>query len=213
MADKVRSASTLELIGGRLCLDWANTVSVHRGPDRREYLTCYADLLEWSRRAGVLTPRDVRRLERTAARHPGEAAATLDRAIAMRETIYRIFAAVASRQSPPQADVAGLNAMLAEALSRLRVQSAGAGFIWQWAWAPQALDVMLWPIVRSAADLLTSPDLFRVKQCARRQGCDWLFVDTSRNHSRRWCSMDTCGSRVKSSRHYRRKRAVQQART
>ena len=213
MADKVRSVETLELIGGWLCLDWTNTVSARSGLERHEYLTCYADLLEWGRRAGVLTQLDVRRLERNAARNPGEAAAVLDRAIAMRETIYRIFAAIAGRQSPKKADVAGLNALLTEALSRLQVQPAEVGFTWQWAREPRALDVMLWPIVRSAADLLTSTDLFWVRQCARRLGCDWLFVDTSRNHSRRWCSMSVCGSRVKSSRYYRRKRAVQQAKT
>ena len=213
MADKVRSVKTLELVGGRLCLDWANTASARSGPERYEFLTGYADLLEWSRRAGILTQRDVRRLERDAARNPGEAAATLDRAIAMRETIYRIFAAIASRQSPKRADVAGLNALLAEALSRLQVQPAEAGFAWQWAWEPRALDVMLWPIVRSAADLLTSTDLCRVRQCARRRGCGWLFVDASRNQSRRWCSMSMCGSRVKSSRYYQRKRAARQAGT
>ena len=213
MADKARSVETLELIGGWLCLDWANTVSARSGPERHEYLTCYADLLEWGRRAGVLTQRDVRRLERDAARRPGEAAAVLDRAITMRETIYRIFAAVASQRSPKKADVASLNAMLAEALSRLQVQPAEAAFAWQWAWEPRALDVMLWPIVRSAADLLTSTDLCRVRQCARREDCGWLFVDTSRNQSRRWCSMSMCGSRVKSSRYYLRKRAARQAKT
>jgi predicted RNA-binding Zn ribbon-like protein len=213
MADKVRSVRTLELVGGRLCLDWANTVSARSGPERHEYLACYADLLEWSRRAGILTQRDVRRLERNAARYPGEAAATLDRAIVMRETIYRIFAAITRQQSPKKADVASLNALLTEALSRLQVQPAEASFAWQWAREPWALDVMLWPIVRSAADLLTSADLFRVRQCARRQGCDWLFVDTSRNQSRRWCSMRMCGSRVKSSRYYQRKRAAQPAKT
>jgi predicted RNA-binding Zn ribbon-like protein len=155
----------------------------------------------------------VRRLERDAARNPGEAAATLDQAIAMRETIYRIFAAIANRQSPKKADLGSLNAMLAEAQSRLRVQAAGAGFTWQWAWEPLALDVMLWPIVRSAADLLTSTDLCRVQQCARRQGCGWLFVDASRNQSRRWCSMSMCGSRAKSSRYYQRKRAARPAGT
>ena len=213
MADKVRSVRTLELVGGRLCLDWANTTSARSGPERHEYLAGYADLLEWSRRAGILTQRDVRRLEREAARYPGEAAAALDRAIAMRETIYRIFAAIANRQSPKKADLASLNTMLAEALSRLRVQAAGTGFAWQWAWEPHALDAMLWPIVRSAADLLTSTDLCRVRQCARRQGCGWLFVDTSRNQSRRWCSMSMCGSRVKSSRYYQRRRAARPAGT
>lgn len=213
MADKVRAVGNLEFIGGWLCLDWANTVSARSGLSRHEYLTCYADLLEWSRRAGVLTQRDVQRLERDAVRHPAEAAAALDQAIGVRETIYRIFAAIANQQAPRKADAASLNAALTGALSRLQVLPAEKGFVWQWAREPRALDMMLWPIVRSAADLLTSTRLFRVRQCARREGCDWLFVDTSRNQSRRWCSMSMCGSRTKSRRYYQRKRAARQVKT
>lgn len=63
---------------------------------------------------------------------------------------------------------------------------------------------MLWPVARSAAELLTSPDAQRVRECALRS-CSWLFVDRSRNRRRRWCDMKTCGNRAKARRHYRRK--------
>ena len=208
MADKLRKVGNLGLIGGRLCLDYANTVSTRTGPVHHEYLTSYADLLEWSRHAGTLADRDAQQLGRQAARRPAEAAAVLKQAIAVRETIYRIFSAIAHQRAPAKADVATLNAALAQALSRLRVLPSGESFEWQWVQDSRALDIMLWPVVRSAADLLTSTDLRRVRQCARREGCDWLFVDTSKNQSRRWCSMSTCGSRAKARRYYQRQCAA-----
>jgi predicted RNA-binding Zn ribbon-like protein len=211
MADKLRKVGNLELIGGRLCLDYANTVSTRTGPLHHEYLTSYADLLEWSLHAGILTDRDAHHLGRQAARRPTEAAAVLKQAIAVRETIYRIFSAIAHQRAPAKADVATLNAALAQALSRLRVLPSGESFEWQWVQDSRALDIMLWPVVRSAADLLTSADLRRVRQCARREGCDWLFVDSSKNQSRRWCSMSACGSRAKARRYYQRKRAARRA--
>jgi predicted RNA-binding Zn ribbon-like protein len=98
-----------------------------------------------------------------------------------------------------------MNRTLREALSRLEVAPAAGGFAWAWVADEASLDQVLWPVVRSAAQLLTSGELARVRECAR-EGCDWLFVDTSKNHSRRWCTMAVCGSRVKAGRYYRRKK-------
>lgn len=204
MAEKERSASNLELIGGRLCLDFANTVST-RLEGGREYLTSYAELVAWSQHAGALRADEAGGLLLLdqAACHPDLAAAALERAIAMRETIYRVFSAIAAGREPGAADVAALNAVLREALSRLEIVPSGDGYVWGWVLDGDELDRMLWPVARSAADTLTSRNLGRVRECAR-EGCNWLFVDTSKNRSRRWCSMATCGSRVKARRYYRR---------
>ncbi len=67
-----------------------------------------------------------------------------------------------------------------------------------------ALDTVLWSVARSSAELLISEDLMRVKECPENDGCGWLFVDTSRNHKRRWCDMEGCGNRAKARRHYER---------
>jgi predicted RNA-binding Zn ribbon-like protein len=203
MAERERSARDLELIGGRLCLDFANTIST-RLEGGREYLTSYADLVAWSRHAGILTDEAAGLLLLDgAARHPDMAADALERAIAMRETIYRVFSAIAAGREPRAAELTALNAELGEALSRLEIAPSGGGFEWRWTAEGDDLERMLWPVVRSAADTLTSRDLGRVRECAR-EGCDWLFVDTSKNRSRRWCSMAMCGSRVKAQRYYRR---------
>jgi predicted RNA-binding Zn ribbon-like protein len=205
MVNKERSAANLELIGGAPCLDFANTVSTRIEAQRREYLTNYRELVAWSQHAQLLSMEDAQSLLHTACHHPDRAAAVLERAIALRETLYRVFAALAHDREPQDGDLMALNTALQQALSRSKIQLSAAGFEWSWAVARSDLDRMLWPIVRSAAELLTSEDLGRVSQCAR-DGCDWLFVDASKNHSRRWCSMDVCGSRVKARRYYRRKK-------
>ena len=205
MVKKERSAANLELIGGALCLDFANTVSTRIKAEQREYLTNYRELVAWSQHTQLLTMDGAQSLLHTASQHPDRAAAVLEQAIALRETLYRVFAAVAHDREPQDSDLVALNAALQQALSRLKLQPSAGGFEWSWAVAGSDLDRMLWPIVRSAAELLTSEDLGRVRQCAR-VGCDWLFVDASKNHSRRWCSMDMCGSRVKARRYYRRKK-------
>jgi predicted RNA-binding Zn ribbon-like protein len=205
-----RTTDNLELVGGRLCLDFANTVSAHVEGQGHEYLTTYGELVAWSRHAGVLTGDEMDGLMSGATRSPDLAAAVLERAIRLREVIYRTFSALAAQRQPPPPDLAALNAALHDALPRLELRPSARGFEWAWAEARDDLDRMVWPIVRSAADLLTSEDLNRVRVCAR-EGCDWLFVDTSKNRSRRWCSMSLCGSRVKARRYYRRRKGYDAA--
>ncbi len=204
--EKERTAETLELVGGRLCLDFVNTVSTHDEAMRREYLTVYHDLVAWGRHAQALTDHEADVLLHNAGHHPILAAAALERAVTLRETIYRIFSAIVENRDPEETDVAAMNAAVGEAFSRLGIAPSASRFEWTWVRDEDELDRILWPIVRSATDLLTSTDLGRVRQCAR-QGCDWLFLDLSKNQSRRWCSMDMCGSRVKSRQYYYRKKA------
>jgi predicted RNA-binding Zn ribbon-like protein len=196
-------AGNVALLGGELCLDFANTID-YRGTDlARELLVGYPDLVLWGRHVGILTDKQPERLLAEATQRPEEARAILERAVAVRETIYRIFVAIAHRRPPGSEDLDALNALLSTALSRLRVASQTGGFAWDWVDGDRALDCMLWPIARSAAELLTCPELFLVKQCA---GCGWLFVDRSRNHNRRWCDMRVCGNRAKVRSYYQRQR-------
>ena len=198
-------AGTLELIGGEVCLDFTNTVGNHNTDEPHEHLPSYAALVAWSEHAGVLPARASRRLLQEAVRRPAEAQATFERALALRETLYRIFSAISAESKPKASDVELLNQNLAEALSHERIVMAENAFRWDWARAEDALDQMLWPIARSAANLLTSGKIARVRECDS-EACGWLFVDVSKNHSRRWCSMDDCGNRAKVHRFYERKR-------
>ena len=211
--DETRTnAGTLKLLGGRLSLDFANTVDGHASDHPVEYLTSYSDLVAWSQHVGILTDHQVQRLLEEAARHPVTATAVLERAIALREAIYRIFSAISHGRPPQAADLATYNAELSGALARSRIVSTAEGFAWDWRRAEDALDRMLWPVVRDAAGLLTSEKLDRIEECADDR-CGWLFLDVSRNRSRRWCAMEDCGNRAKARRHYERKRAVRRRET
>ncbi len=197
--DKVTSeAATHKLIGGELCLDFANTLNGHGSATPHEYLIGYHDLVVWSCRAGLVTNAEAERLLRRASQDLHTAGTVYRRAIELRETIFRVFSALALSRSPRTADIAALNEARLEALNRSTIRPRDGGYAVDWA-DRSALDRMLWPIALSAAELLTSPHLTRVRECAG-EGCDWLFVDSSRNHLRRWCSMAECGNRSKSRR-------------
>jgi predicted RNA-binding Zn ribbon-like protein len=191
--------------GGILCLDFVNTVD--RVTDRPwvDRLQGYADLLAWSEAAGTLR-REAARLRAAAKGRPRAAEAVLARARELREAHYGIFSALAGGRAPARADLALANAELARALSRSRVVTSGAGFAWSWDAAATELDLPLWPIARSAAELLISPERALVKRCAGTN-CLWLFLDRSKNHGRRWCDMKVCGNRAKVRRHRRRSAA------
>jgi predicted RNA-binding Zn ribbon-like protein len=189
---------------GKLPLDFANTNEWRTSDHPQEMLNEYADLVDWSRHADLITEAEARTLLAEAARDPLKSAQALEKAIKLRETIYAIFSNHARGQAPRSMDLAFLNALLSEAGTRAQIASKSDGFEWVWVADEGPFDRMLWQIARSTADLLTSEDLERVGECADVHGCSWLFFDTSRNRSRRWCSMDSCGNRAKARRHYKR---------
>ena len=212
MDEDEAKVSTRKLLGGRLCLDFANTANWHRSDHPVETLTSLSELIAWSQQTGILSEHQARRLLNVAARRPKDANAVLQRAIDLREVIYRILSSISGGLAPQNGDLAAFNAELSRALAQSRIVSTGEGFAWNWAGAEDALDQMLWPVVHDAAGLLTSEELDRVGQCADDR-CGWLFLDTSRNRSRRWCSMEDCGNRAKARRYYERKRAVRRRET
>jgi len=193
--------------GGRLCLDFANTVGGSRPNAPVERLNSYADLVSWACQAKIVSQPRARRLIEESASHPKRAALVLDRARAFREAVYRIWIAEIRQEHPAEEDLALLNSELAEALPHQRVLKQGDRFLLTWA-DEDALESVLWPVVKSAGDLLTGDEARQVRQCEAfsTTECCWLFIDETKNHSRRWCSMADCGNRAKARRHYQRKR-------
>jgi predicted RNA-binding Zn ribbon-like protein len=198
------------ITGGHLCLDFANTVSWRRGPTPIERLNSYADLLAWARQARLLGVAEERRLLAVARSHPRRAAKVLDEALELRALVDRLFSTLAQGKPPKAADLADLNARLATALTRSRIARHGGSFAWRDAAGADALDRMLPEVVRSAAELLVSPELALLRRCGGWD-CGWLFVDLSRTRRRRWCDMRVCGNRAKVRRHYERTRAAASA--
>lgn len=204
--DGVPPVEDLELIGGEVCLDFANTLGGTReAPSER--LHDYGDLVRWAAHAGAIEGTEVETLVAAAGARSAEAEAVFARALRLREAIFRIFVAVIADASPAEEDLERLNDELARALPHLRIVPDEHGFDYRFEASDGALDRPLWPVARSASELLATGDLGRVKRCTSDE-CDWLFVDLSKNRSRRWCDMRDCGNRAKARRYYRRQRGT-----
>jgi predicted RNA-binding Zn ribbon-like protein len=194
----------LDLVGGHVALDFANTGSLVDGPPS-ERLVTYPDLVTFALRTGVIGANRAAELVELADREPDRAAAVLSRARALRDVIDRLFTDVAKTGRAGEADIAALNEFLAEGMRYRRLEPDERCCGWTWSAGDEPLAQMLWPIANAAAELLVGGDLDRVKRCGN-DTCGWLFVDSSRNRSRRWCDMKECGNRAKARRHYARRK-------
>lgn len=193
-----------EITGGHLCLDLANTLDNRPTAQPRELLQSIQDLVSWGVQAGAISSRIGLKLRREASRDPLGARRALLRAREIRENIFLVFAAVTERRAPPRNALERLDAAISKAISTRRLTPEGGRLVWEWPDAgPLPLDRVLWPALISAGELLTSGDADRVRKCEGER-CAWLFLDRSKNRSRRWCDMTVCGNRVKARRHYER---------
>jgi len=200
---ELSSAKKFQFVGGNLALDFCNTVGGKRGLIAREYLNSYFDLVAWCYQAGLLDRAQAGTCLRDSERELESAVTVLARAVQLREGLFRIFAAQIAKKSLPRSDLELLNCELAASLGRMQLTPPknGEGFAWRWASKQGALDQALGPIAHAAAMLLTDPQhLCRVEIC-HGDTCGWLFIDLSKNHSRRWCDMRDCGNRAKIRRH------------
>ena len=189
------STRPLPVVAGHLALDLVDTIDDPDGPGHFDHIGSYDALLRWAQAVGVIDRRQATRLSRAADARPREAAATLRRAHRLRAVLTDVFTAVATDADPaPHWPL--LRSFAADALGHagLVTEKDAYGLGWQ----HDELAAMLWPISTAAVQLLTGPELNRVKQCA---GCPWLFVDRSKNGSRRWCAMGDCGTQAKMARY------------
>ncbi|MBI4751743.1 MAG: CGNR zinc finger domain-containing protein [Acidobacteria bacterium] len=213
-----RPIASITLIAGRLCLDFVNTVGGRQSISPPDPLAAmvyqvtddkfadYLDLLAWSLLTGILTEPEAAQLAHLAEQHPVEAASVKERAIVLREVIYRLSLAIIHQTEPQPNDLECLNQEVARGYSHLKItHHPPHTFAWGWNGDVTALDQMLWRIADSAAELFTGGELTRIRQCGG-EGCGWLFEDTSRNSRRQWCDMQTCGNLAKVRRFRSRKR-------
>lgn len=194
------------LNAGHPALEFTNTVGDHAGEYPKEMLLNYEDLLAWAKRVGLLRDEQMHALKRRAAGQPEEATVVFTNSLELREAIYRIFVAQTKGKSPAENDLTILNAVLARLTRGAQVVRRSGRFDWQWNFDENALEAPLWIIALSAVDLMTSENLQRVGQCVDEDGCGWVFLDTSKNHSRRWCDINACGNRAKQRRYQQRAR-------
>lgn len=184
----------LERVGGHVVIDFVNTLGgLAEAPDD-EYLFDYADLVTFADGGRLLEAPVAEQLREAAAREPGRARAVLERALRLRGSMDRILRSRLGAHPPSGEDFDVMRQAYVTALTHATLRPSDGH--WDWAWDPDenALDQPLWPLAAHAADLLRSGPLHQMSRCGH---CRWLFLDTSKNHSRRWCSMNSCGSVVK----------------
>ena len=203
-----RRPPLFELTAGVLCLDFVNTLDNRPSGEPKELLARYGDLLRFAEDTGILTPAQADRLFAWSEADPDEAQRVLRAAVELREAMYAVFSAVIAKRAVPASALALLNGYIQLAAQQVSLTPANAGFAWRYdsdGDSPGGFETMLWPIVRSAAELLASDNLPFVRACSSKT-CQWFFLDTSKNHRRRWCSMKLCGNRAKVRKFYARQR-------
>jgi predicted RNA-binding Zn ribbon-like protein len=197
-----------KFVGGDPAIDLINTVDwTSRGPEQ-DRLTSYQRLIEWALEAEVVSEGVAAALRIRAKAHPREAAAAHKAALQARAVLWRLFDLVAKDASPGEA-LRDFNRLLAQALHHMEVLPDGgkhqpAGHL-QLGWGDlgKSLESILWPVIWSAASLLASEEREQIRTCSSFD-CGWMFVDRSRNGLRRWCQMESCGTREKTRRRYQR---------
>jgi predicted RNA-binding Zn ribbon-like protein len=191
-------AEPFQLLADHIALDFANTLDRRFSPEGPlELLTSYDRVLAFCEQTRLLSESEAARLGRDVSN--SEAAETLTRAIELREAVYSLGEAVAHATSPPTWALRTLNQLL-RATHRSRVVAWDSSrFVWRTEGGELEAMTPLLRIAERTADLLTSADATYIKECGVNT-CRWLFLDRSRNHSRRWCDMSTCGNRAKARR-------------
>jgi predicted RNA-binding Zn ribbon-like protein len=182
-----------------LSLDFTNTLDFRLAEQPTDSLTSYASFLDWAVEKNITDRTTADRLKH-AEKNPEQA---FHRVLELRELLYCLLSAAARKEQVAEEDLDRFNGLLAEAMVGIRVTQTDEGFDWLCCPGDYGFEAILYRIVKSAADLLVSTQLQRLSICANPE-CGWLFLDFSRNHSRRWCSMESCGNRAKARRFYQR---------
>jgi predicted RNA-binding Zn ribbon-like protein len=192
-----------------ICLSFANTADWHASPHPEEGITSLRVLIDWEEKKGIFSGKQAGKLRAAAEKDPAGAESVRLKAIAFREAIYRVITAIIRQQIPAEIDISSINGILQQGMARAGLIVSGDHFNWGWGDEEYGFDCLLWPVAHSAIRLLTDDKLLpMIRQCADDRGCGALFLDNTRNHSRRWCSMKGCGNRAKAQRHYRHQHAA-----
>jgi len=198
--------NAIRLVGGVSVLDYLNTCDGRRPGTSLQVvvdkLSSLEDIVHWFFHAGLIEHREHEQLLRLVHGASWHSVTAFERLISFRESLYRLFLPVALGHPVDQAALDELNAMWVRTATQRRLIPTPIGALWHWRPCDSLETLVLGFLGRmavSAVDLLTSPDMARLKACATPD-CDWLFLDTSKNGRRRWCQMNVCGAKEKAKR-------------
>jgi predicted RNA-binding Zn ribbon-like protein len=179
-----------------MALDFANTCSGRGGAHHIEHLQLPEHVVAWAKHAGLLSKAEAEALSRNLDSNPRKAGEFLARARALRHAIYDIAATSATGAKPRDNTLRELVQCYRQTLTSATLVPAAHGLALSWPAALDDLNAVLGPIAQSALHTFTDHDMTRLKQCPGTD-CGWVFLDTSKNRSRRWCEMRLCGNRSK----------------
>jgi predicted RNA-binding Zn ribbon-like protein len=192
-------AGALTLLGGTLAFDFANTSSGRGWPSHQENLRAAADVVDWAEHVQLMSPVDAAWLRRSLKSDSALADLLLARALEAREDIHAICVEIAAGRVPPPPRLDSLARAHAANLAHARLVDEAGRYVWSWEPRQWPVEALLGPVVLSALTTLTQGDLARLKRC-QNEKCGWVFFDTTKNRSRRWCEMEICGNRAKQKR-------------
>ncbi len=198
-------AGSLPLIADDLALDFANTESGRGFPSHENHLREAQHVAQWLKHAKALPAEDADWLRREVSKRAETAADLMTQAIALREAIHAIGAALGRRAKPPAASLASLSAVHARCVAKAALAPGVLSCRWRWSVRAAPVEAALGPIALAAVRLFTEGDFHRIRECGGH-ACGWLFYDRSKNNRRRWCEMEVCGNRAKQRRLAARRR-------
>ena len=198
-------AGSLPLIADDLALDFANTESGRSFPSHQNHFREAANVVDWLRHAKALRSVEADWLRIRVSGRADLAADLLEQAIALREAIHDIGAALGRRAKPPEAALASLSALHARFVAKAELVPGVMSCRWLWSVRASPVEAALGPIALAAVKLFTEGDFHRIRECSGH-ACGWLFYDRSKNNRRRWCEMEVCGNRAKQRRLAARRR-------
>jgi predicted RNA-binding Zn ribbon-like protein len=202
-----RRPPRFDLSAGVVCLDFINTLDNRPSGEPKELLSSFIDLARFGEDSLILDPNQVEKFFRDSQIVPERTQEALAQAIELREALFAIFSSVMKKSETPVGAMQTLNAYLRMAGDHSQLVLRNGHFSWGFR-ERFSYDAVLWPIAQSAADLLTSDQLAFVRTCSSPT-CQWFFLDTSKNHRRRWCNMKLCGNRDKVRRFYERQKQAE----
>ena len=198
LASPARQDRQYELIAGHSALDLVNTLDWRfRDGNSEELLDSYRNLLRFLEQSKLLTPGQTSRIARGVSER--DTARVLEAVRELREAIAEVLYAMLDRRKPAAASINTLEACFKAASKHQNLRWSDSSLIWNFPLTANPPDLPLWLLSLSASSLLTSNEIERVRACDNPE-CRWLFLDTSKNHTRRWCDMKICGNRMKARR-------------
>jgi predicted RNA-binding Zn ribbon-like protein len=190
-----------KLYAGHPAIELVNTLDMRHSAHPMELIPGYGDLLRFTAQLGLLTSDQAHSLAQTVSE--SDSRRVLSSTIALREALASVLYGRLEGAKAPDSQLKVLEAHFHDAGLRRRLREEDGFYVWSWSGVEHDPALPLWKLAQEAADLLLSSDVTRISACGDPT-CRWLFLDTSKNHTRRWCDMKTCGNRMKARRYQAR---------